>query len=175
MNILSNLGYTDVNYHIKFLTIGIKSIDKDKFIEPKNNNFVKPTGGLWASPYTPGNMCISPWYEWCSYEMPHWIENHGVVFELKDNAKVLVINSKEDLKKTFEKYKYDSDIAIFQILDFEKIAQDYDCIYLTARGEMVTRFSHDYTLYGWDVESLLVLNIDCVINSYKINIDLPEE
>lgn len=33
-----------------------------------------------------------------------------------------------------------------------------DAIFLTERGERATRFTHPRTLYGWDCESVLVLN-----------------
>lgn len=154
----------------KFLTIGIDSIDKNKFVNVKNENFVKPAGGLWASPYTPNEEYQSSWHEWCNYNMPEWIKDYGVVFELKFQTKILIIDTIEDVNKTFESYGINND----SVLDFEKISKDYDCIYLTQRGENITRFNRKYSLYGWDVESLLVLNIDCIFNSYKIKVDLPD-
>lgn len=156
----------------KFLTIGIENIDKNKFVAPKNRDFIKPAGGLWASPYTPDEEYSSVWHEWCDFNMPGWIKEYGVVFELKSDTKILVIDSLEDLKNCCTKYGINTSLG--KVLDFEKIAINYDCIFLTTNGEISTRYEHEYSLYGWDVESLLVLNIDCVFNSYKVNIDLPD-
>lgn len=47
------------------------------------------------------------------------------------------------------------------VLNFELLSQDYDMIHLTANGERVTRncdVDYPVCLYGWDCESVLILN-----------------
>ena len=45
-------------------------------------------------------------------------------------------------------------------LDFEKIAENYDAIWLTEKGMQETRWSNP-DLYGWDCETFLILNPKC--------------
>lgn len=43
--------------------------------------------------------------------------------------------------------------------DFEAmIRSGIDAIWLTPKGERETRFSHPKNLYGWDCESVLIMN-----------------
>ena len=47
----------------------------------------------------------------------------------------------------------------FRFVDFEQcLADDIDAIHLTSNGEMATRFSKPTNLYGWDCESVLIMN-----------------
>jgi hypothetical protein len=44
--------------------------------------------------------------------------------------------------------------VVIKMFDFEKLAQDYDAMHLTKRGQIETRFSYDVNLWGgWDCES----------------------
>ena len=45
-------------------------------------------------------------------------------------------------------------------LDFENIARHYDAIHLTPKGQEDTRWSTPHNLYGWDCETILILNTD---------------
>lgn len=45
-------------------------------------------------------------------------------------------------------------------IDFEKMAEDYDAFWLTENGQAETRFSRPFSLYGWDVETVLVFRAD---------------
>jgi len=42
--------------------------------------------------------------------------------------------------------------------DYEECATRYDAIHLTDRGQWATRMTHPKNLYGWDCESVLILN-----------------
>lgn len=37
---------------------------------------------------------------------------------------------------------------VIKMFDFEKLAQDYDAMHLTKRGQIETRFSYDVNLWG---------------------------
>lgn len=47
-------------------------------------------------------------------------------------------------------------------LNFIAVSKDYDAIYLTDKGQWKTRNTYPNTLYGWDCETLLVLNYDSI-------------
>ena len=55
--------------------------------------------------------------------------------------------------------------GVMKFPDFEKVALEFDAIHLTTRGMMETRFTPFETpdLYGWDCESVLVLNRDVIV------------
>lgn len=122
----------------------------------KNDNFIKPKGGIWTSTYTPKKKYLSAWYEWCAIEIPGWIEPPCYFYILypKDTAKIYTINSYEDLEKLHQN-GFGHTLVFLKYLDFEKIAKVYDAIHLTAKGQWRTRLSIPYSLYGWDCESTL--------------------
>lgn len=155
----------------KWYIMGIEDISIEKWNNVKNSWHNKPMGGLWGSEYTPNSEFISPWYEWCDNEMPDWTKEYGVVFELKDSARIYTINTHEDLVNLYNKYNNTNNInKITKLIDFEKVSKDYDCIFLTDEGQWVTRFT-ELSLYGWDIESILVLNFDCIDDNSIIKID----
>lgn len=152
----------------KYLTLGIKDINRESWDEIKNEAFVKPFGGLWASPYIENGKFKSKWHEFASYGLPNTIYNYGVLFNLKKNAKVYIIDTYEDFSNLLKDNKQSTELdelfnsPRFSFLDFEKLAKTYDAIFLTSKGERETRYFRRANLYGWDVESLLVLNFDCI-------------
>ena len=121
---------------------------------------VKPTGGLWTSTYTPNDEYPSAWVKWCIKEQPEWIKDINFFLLIpKENVNVFIINSFDDLKYLCERFiwpKADSisDVKIFAPLDWEEIAEYYDGVMLTEKGERETRHSYP-SLYGWDCESTL--------------------
>ena len=138
----------------------------DDFIPVINDlhPWIKPAfgSGLWASPLD----TLNGWYAWC-------IENDfntdrltsSFVFKLKSNSKVLYISNTDDLKFLKENELLDArwkknDLSITEkyVMDFEKIRDiGYDAI------EVEINSSTYYPLYGWDCDSLLVLNPNCVV------------
>lgn len=124
-----------------------------RFQEPKND-WVKPQGGLWSSPQD----AKYGWKAWC-------IDNdYGVLasyFKFDyTSSNIYVIDGVDDLKALPRYAKYDW--AIY--LDFEHIVRlGIDAIHLTEHGERTTRYLHTNAMpmmYGWDCESVLILNKD---------------
>ena len=79
-------------------------------------------------------------------------------FRLKPKSKILLIDDAIQLKY-LPQVKDDLLIGdVFTILDFEKLAEEYDAI--------LVLISRDYNLYdklyGWDVDSILVMNPNCI-------------
>ena len=68
----------------------------------------------------------------------------------------MTIDNITDVKNNFifiDNSEYD-----FFNIDFEKMSKKFDAIYLTEQGEYKTRFIDRYSLYGWDCESILIMN-----------------
>lgn len=123
----------------------------------------KPQGGLWASPVD----SEFGWPDWCR------VENFGdtakqlrVILDI-DMGSFITIDSQDDLSQL----PWHPSVAGFNLMeaiDFEKlVAGGVDGIYLTEQGQWATRFSFPRTLYGWDCESILILNERC-IKHYRI-------
>lgn len=142
-----------------YIHYGNTRFDKDLFKPIRNKPFIKPEGGLWSSP-------VNAKYGWKDWNedsnFTKCKEDNCFRFRLKDNAKVCVINKVEDLdllpmNKMMEQYR-----AIYmhdnRYLDFEKIATVYDAILVNISGSDGLYWA----LYGWDCDSLLVLNKDVV-------------
>ena len=118
--------------------------------EPFRN---KPKGGLWTSPIN----SEYGWSDWCEGEgygdLSAW-------FELDFNGTVLEIDSFEDMN---ELPWIESDGHYF--VSFQAICAcgfAYDAIHLTEKGQKETRMTHPKSLYGWDCETVLVMNPDSV-------------
>ena len=143
-----------------FITCGCGSrFDRSKFNPIKNRRFCKPSGGLWAS--LEGSSAWS-WMDWCESEEFHvsLYKSSQFRFRLKEGSRVYVISSVVDVMTAPLQERTPRDWSYY--INFEKLAEEYDAVLLTAAGEAATRWSDPYSLYGWDVESLLVLNPDCV-------------
>ena len=148
---------------IVYITLGCgNKFDISKFNAPQNiPHFCKPEGGLWGSPV--GSKW--GWKEWVESEMPEWMETkYGLSefrFRFNSKARLYVIDSPFDLLTVPYKVKGGEYAICFEdLIDFERMARDYDAILLTELGERRTRFSdreYGMSLYGWDCESILVL------------------
>lgn len=139
---------------MKLIHYGSWKYDLDKFNPIKNTTWVKPDGGLWSSPVD----SKYGWKEWCIDE------NFRVkslkqyfILELNKNAKILTIETEDDLYSQLKWITYEKpfgDAPNFEDL----ITQGFDAIHLTADGQWNTRLTHPRNLYGWDCETVLILN-----------------
>ena len=163
----------------RFLTIGIESIDEDEFNEIKNtDDSNKPSGGLWSSSYRKYSKYKSDWLRFCGIErFSAGFIDYGVLIDLKKNTRLYVIDTMDDLERLYESNKHHT-ISGFKTLDFEKILSKYDAIYLSAKGQISTRYGRrnlisikELNLYGWDVECLLIMNLGCIENWEYIDLE----
>lgn len=186
----------------------------------------KPYGGFWASAYTPELPFDSSWKEYLSKDGvgigDHNVSEceYAVLFNLKDDAKILRIDSLDDLQYLMNEFELDKgsytriaeamlngDIIYTenkysqeQIIERSNVLKNYkdikqkqfnyvllanyfDGIYLSKQGaQYVTeygfydkrypemsycpwlqnRLDEEYNLLYWDIESLLLFNIDCI-------------
>lgn len=125
-----------------------------KPVRNKDLPFTKPCGGFWAS----RKDDPQGWKSWCEAE-EFWLEKleRHFLFRLKDGAKVLELSQKDQLDGLPQMaiWKKD-DIYSDCRLDFELLALDYDAIEVTDIGQLY------WPLYGWDCNSILIMNPDIV-------------
>ena len=142
------------------------------FTPVTNNKFSnKPHGGLWACPTKDVDI---KWDDWCRSEnfMTDRLDKH-FDFILK-RARILEIKDIADLDKLPRIYVEDKSAitnhCIMDLnanIDFEEIAKKYDAIkvWMYRSSDIPEESIMDgmyYRLYGWDVDTLLVLNPDII-------------
>lgn len=129
---------------------GPNPYDPSLFKPIQDWRWFKPKGGLWTSPA----KSIHGWAKWChdtDYRDP---TSH---FDVRFAGNVLTIDSVADLDQlTWQDHELG--YPLFEPL----VKRGIDAIHLTVRGESATRYSHPYNLYGWDCETVLVMNRDCL-------------
>lgn len=137
-----------------YIHYGHDQFSPDKFC-PITNEFlnVKPRGGLWAS----DTQAQKGWKNWCQSEnFRDCNENNAFKFTIAESANIVEIRSGKDLNAlphitTQMRVSWD-------LLDFERMALDgVDAIELFIDEELYFR------LYGWDCDSILIMNKDVVI------------
>ena len=138
----------------RYIHYGSAKFDKSKFKSIENIQFFnKPNGGLWGCEV--GTKF--GWKEFCELENIDWVNlSDSFEFELTTEARVLRLHNLDDYVEFRSKYAI-NDIGIKLALgyDFERIAKEYDVIDFKV-GELYM------ALYGWDVDSILVLNPDVI-------------
>lgn len=131
---------------------GSNKFDRAKFAPIKDREFVKPHGGLWTSPVG----STEGWKEWCEAEN-FSLADLTKSFEVDFKGRVLAINTTADLDAL--EWKSAAPMLHYSWPRFEPLlAQGYDAIHLTGRGQWATRLSFPRSFYGWDCETVLVLN-----------------
>ena len=139
-----------------YIHYGHKQFLKSKFKEIRNQCFVKPEGGLWASDVN----AEYGWKKWCENEnFRECSEDNAFYFELAAGEKILHIRKVEDLKDLPKTQIPGLARMTTNFLDFEAIKESgIDAIEL--------HLSEDYRLYwelyGWDCDSILIMNPDIV-------------
>lgn len=137
---------------------GSDKFDRNKFTSVKNISYLnKPMGGLWASPVTAD-------YGWSSWnndnEFEQYNDDEYFVFRLTDNAKILNITNNEEVQEVLDKYAREEteimSIMEKKFVDYEKLVRDYDAV------NFVENSDTHWPFYGWDCDTLLVMNADVI-------------
>ena len=139
---------------------GSSTFDISKFVPIRNRSEIsciatKPYGGLWASPIDSD----ADWYNWC-LDNDFCIEELEKYFDftLKDNSKIISIEKLSDLNQIKGCYATTKNFYNHVVINFEALVESgYDAIDFLINSETY------WFLYGWDVDSLLVLNPDCIV------------
>lgn len=139
-----------------YIHYGHKHFVSNDFVEIKNNMWNKPIGGLWASDIN----AEYGWKNWCKdEEFCECNEENSFCFKLKEKSRILTITSHNDLSQLpLESgvHEYINRLCLW--IDFEKLAREYDAIEVLISED--SRLYYD--LYGWDCDSILILNKDCI-------------
>lgn len=116
----------------------------------------KPRGGLWASDI----KAKYGWKDWNKSEnFTECSKENSFIFTLSDDANILHINSIKDLD-SLPKIKSKFGLTSWVVLDFEKLAEIYDAIEVNISSD----YNLYYKLYGWDCDSIIIMNPDIVVN-----------
>jgi hypothetical protein len=123
--------------------------DPNKIKPIRNQDLVKPIGGLWTSPVD----SLFGWKDWCKgADFRECNEYNSFKLGINKDAKICIIDSHDDLIKLLNNSEY---------LDFEYLSLNYDAIHLTKKGQEKTHMTRHYNLYGWNCESILIMNKNC--------------
>ena len=141
-----------------YIHYGSNKFSNDEWEPIRNENWIKPHGGLWASaidaPYG--------WKDWNeNSDYMKCKEENSFKFQLKPEAKILVINSVDALKRLhILQYTVTTLIRDVYFLNFERLLEDgYDAI-----DFQLSKDSKLYwAMYGWDCDSILVMNKDVLV------------
>lgn len=161
----------------EYIMVGAPIITRELFrkvLIPLNNYSFKPSGGFWSSAYI-DNIGISDWFSYLQDAKgiaAYKNLNQSTIFTLKNNAKILTIDTLEKVLELAQKYpSYHQTLGFHAeitkentIFDFSKLSQDYDGIYID-----YNKFINQNQTIVFDnlsVNSLLLFNLDC-IKEYK--------
>lgn len=148
----------DVMCTLTVIHYGEKQYQPSKIKPIENGRWVKPKGGLWTSPIN-SNW---GWKDWCEGEnFRDCNEANSFKLKFKSDAKIMIIDSLKDLLD-LPKCNIDyGDNYKKEYPNFELLATMCDAIWLTEKGQNETHLSYPISLYGWDCESVLILNGEC--------------
>lgn len=160
---------------IYYIHYGAKSFNPEMNFPIKNQSFpwVKPKGGLWASRIN----ADFGWKDWCKVEEFRDCEiDNSFVFELSKTSNVKRISTTQQLHQLPNlniDQSYNGIDSYY--IDFEKCLETgIDAIELCYYGDEYKSIRHGnlhFALYGWDCDSIVILNpnIVSVINKEDKN------
>lgn len=143
-----------------YIHYGSKEYDSSMFYSITNvNGWTKPLGGLWASN-------INAEYGWKDSCMENDFRKnrlkYSFTFKLRENANVLFIDSTEILSRLPINAR--TPVKSWTCLDFENILKSG----IDAIDVNITKCWSLYeALYGWDCDSILILNKDVIVVEEK--------
>lgn len=138
-------------------------------IQNHGSAFIKkpaPGTGLWTSTWDAEEK-TSDWVEWCSGEnfgTPY--SDNWFLLTPKSDVKLYIIDGAGDLTRLLKEYEWIDPFYRNRLderfmrrfatgIDFERLAQEYDGLHLTHRGnnQLHLNIMGDHDLNAWDVES----------------------
>lgn len=144
---------------MEYIHYGSDTFDIKKFEKVTNWEMMsKPKGGFWASRVDTNYG----WLQWCmGNEFCVEKLNTHFTFMLSENAKILTIDNYEQLKNLPLNSNLPIDVPISWImLDFEELAKEYDAIEVLISNDYNKLY---FGLYGWDCDSILIMNPNIII------------
>ena len=137
-------------------------------VAPVENEFdayyrQKPKGGFWTSTWREESQ-DSDWIEWCRGNSYYSTDESNIWWLLtpRPECRLYTIDSLRDFTGLLMEYGERPPIAyeipLFadrRVIDFEKLARQFDGVHLTERGNAGTHLSYPNNLNAWDCESTL--------------------
>lgn len=142
----------------EYIHYGHKSFDRNRFTPIRNRRMLtKPDGGFWASPID----AEYGWKRWCDENEFRWCNlDNSFTFTLTPDAHILRIRSNDDLD-SLPQLEDELALHLWCMLDFEKLMeQGYDAVELEMSADLRLYMS----LYGWDCDSILIMNPEVVVS-----------
>ena len=130
--------------------------------DPRGYYRQKPKGGFWTSTWHEETH-DSAWVEWCRSTRHYGMdEQHWWLLTPHAGIRLYTIDSLADFNQCLLDYGFPSPnlrlgplFAGQRVLDFEKLAGEFDGLHLTEQGNQETHLSMPNDLYAWDCESTL--------------------
>lgn len=153
-----------------YIHYGNSAFDRELFIPIKNKSYLpKPHGGLWASRIGAQRS----WADWCEAE--DFVEcsiDNSFTFRLHERARVLCIENVKQLKGlpyrdsiddlfpiTVARQGQFGEPGFIACLDFEQLLADgWDAVEVWISKD----YGLYWALYGWDCDSIVVMNPDVI-------------
>jgi hypothetical protein len=157
-NFLLTIATPEVVSNLTVIHYGNFKYSTRKFRKIENKNWVKPKGGLWTSPinseYGWKHFCDSEHFRECN-------EENSFKLKFKYGTKIVIIDSVGDLNNMPKQYCVEKNFFKDNI-DFELLVKyGIDAIWLTTKGQWATRLSQPMNLYGWDCDTVFIMNKNC--------------
>ena len=126
---------------------------KPELFQPiKNREFIKSHGGLWSSP-------IDSSYGWKEAATEMEIGDFETSFKVQVKGKILTIDTVNCLDKfEYQDISYGPFMVPFWPDLEELLKRGYVGVHLTIEGQYDTRLSHPRNLYGWDCETVYIMD-----------------
>ena len=155
-----------------FIHFGSNEYLPELFGPIKNTLGHKPESfsGLWGCPLD----ADFSWKEFCQlidFHDDDYLKKY-FIFKLRDDARVIIIDDINSLNNLDDKYLYNGPVFFSHIetsikyINFEMLSEDYDAIIVYLNRYIPKSIypsdSLKYRLYGWDCDSILVLNKDVI-------------
>ena len=153
---------------MKYLTVGTRKITKELFRPVEDvNGSIKPRGGLWLTEY---NELYNSYNDWVDF-----LINNSVVFfyksrkysmweqpcslvTLKANANIFYLQSRENLDYLINNYSLDNKFS------YQEISHIYDGVFINMFKliQEIDNYQLCKQLFSFDVNSLILFNLDCI-------------
>ena len=145
----------------RYIHYGSKEFNMSHMYPPRENFPTKPSSGLWASRVDEK----FGWKEWCeSEDFRTDTLDKFFTFQLSPSAKVLTVKSHKDIDPYLVQNPFSH---LYRDINFDRIMSEYDAM------ELIMDFNYtdlSFIFYLWDVNSIVVFNLDKVTkvrsNSY---------
>lgn len=150
-----------------YIHYGSTHFRPEAFKTPRNQNWVKPIGGLWAC--LKNNERAYTWKDWNESEnFADCCEDNSFSFTLKDTANVHYIYDNCDILKLpiLNRSSLHPSNTTYTFIDFEQCLKiGIDAIELRFFGNWLSEVDRGnlfFRFYSWDCDSILILNPDCI-------------